>query len=165
MHLEDHIRDLHQRRESVEGLIGMARSIAAPEAIIAMLDARVDELTLTIEGVEEIDGVPRENRGAAGVQIIQSAAALEQLRADLGCRLDWHEPDEQDVNAYVQGNHLDNAMGSCSDPQRACGEFNVVITRDDKPVAVVNLAWLLAWAAEGAKPGEAHLHEDEDIPF
>lgn len=163
MHLEDHIKDLLSRRESIDGLIHMANSISCPPEILNMLDARRSEIVYSLESAEDVNGQPRENRDMSDVQCIHSVAALEQLRQDLGCRPDWHEPDEQDVNAYLQGAHLDNAMGACADPERACGEFNVVITREDKPVAVVNLAYLLAWACAGAS--DPAIDPGDDIPF
>lgn len=61
-------------------------------------------------------------------------------------RPDWHEPDEQEVSARVVGDHLDNAMGPTVDHN--CGELNVVLIKEGKDVAVVNLATLLAWATE-----------------
>lgn len=95
---------------------------------------------------------------------INSRAQLFEFAADHGLRPDWHEPDEQGINARIVGTHLDNAMGSTmetiprDDPSNPHGEFNVVLRRsviDDETwaetfedIAVVNLATLLAWAAE-----------------
>jgi hypothetical protein len=84
---------------------------------------------------------------------IQTAEQMAKLAHDLRVRPDWHEPDEQGVNARIIGTHLDNAMGSTTrplpsdDPSNPHGEFNVVITRGGEDVAVINLASLLAWAA------------------
>lgn len=63
---------------------------------------------------------------------------LKQLRAFLkDCRIDMHEPDEQDVSAQITGDHLDNA---------GCGpEFTVVLTRHGKKHSI-NLATLIAMA-------------------
>lgn len=87
----------------------------------------------------------------ADVQRIQTRSELMRLKAELGVREDWHEPDEQGLNAYVVGDHLDNAMGSGLDHTH--GELQVIITKrgysDDSkpyPYAVINLATLLAWA-------------------
>lgn len=79
-----------------------------------------------------------------------------------GLRPDWHEPDEQGISARLIGSHLDNAMGATmrplpqDDPTNPHGEFNIVLSKshtyeqDEVPVdiAVVNLADLLAWAAQ-----------------
>ena len=80
------------------------------------------------------------------MQRINSRAQLADVARELGVRPDWHEPDEQRVNAFVVGNRyqLDNAMGP--DPA-ARFEPNVIITQDGENVAVVNLATLLAFAA------------------
>jgi hypothetical protein len=70
---------------------------------------------------------------------ITNRAQLQQLARDLGVRKDWHEPDEQGVDAAVGGEFLDNAGG-------VADELTVVIYKDDKEVATVNLATLLAFA-------------------
>lgn len=94
----------------------------------------------------------------ANLNKINSAADLEMFRGAHRMRLDWHEPDEQGIGAYVIGNQLDNAMGPTVD--RNFSELNVVLAeeRDSEgsvttfePVAVVNLATLLSWATDGAR--------------
>jgi len=93
---------------------------------------------------------------------INEPAELEQFRAGYRLRRDWHEPDEQGINAYVIGNHLDNAMGPTV--ERGFGELNVVFGvefepdttgRTFTPVAVVNLATLLSWATDGHRAAVA----------
>lgn len=86
---------------------------------------------------------------------IHTQAELREVAASLGVRGDWHEPDEQGVNADVHGDHLDNAMGPQLDEDDSCGELNVVIYKDvegepgsSDAVAVVNLATLLAFACD-----------------
>lgn len=59
------------------------------------------------------------------------------------CREDMHEPDNQDVEAVVTGNHLDNAMGHT--PKDNCDEFIVTLTRGNS-VEHFNLATLIALA-------------------
>ena len=59
-------------------------------------------------------------------------------------RDDWHEPDELEVDAYVEGNHLDNAMGDTG----YCGELIVVLTVNEQPMLRLNLATLLAVACQ-----------------
>lgn len=70
---------------------------------------------------------------------ITNRAQLQQLARDLGVRPDWHEPDEQGVDAAVGGEYLDNA-GHVAD------ELTVAIYKDGEEVAAVNLATLLAFA-------------------
>lgn len=77
------------------------------------------------------------------MQLINTRSEFTALAAELGVRPDWHEPDEQEVSARVEGDRLDNATGASG----ACGELRVVITRDGEPVAAVNLASLCAWAS------------------
>ncbi len=66
-------------------------------------------------------------------------------------RLDWHEPDEQAIDARFTGWNLDNAMGN--DPLHNCGEMTVIVrhldangNEDDR--LEINLATLLALATE-----------------
>lgn len=80
---------------------------------------------------------------APEITYIENRDELIQLQNRLGVRHDWHEPDNNEVNAYVLGYHLDNAMGSRGAQH---GELVVHITQDRKPVAAVNLATLLAFA-------------------
>ena len=74
--------------------------------------------------------------------VITTRQQLRDLRAALGVRPDWHEPDEQEVDAEVVWNgSLDNAfMGP------HCGEMGVWITQNHRRVAWVNLAILFAFA-------------------
>ena len=65
--------------------------------------------------------------------------ALEKLQdATRDCRVNMHEPDEQGITAEVTGSILDNAGVS--------GELTVIIFRDNRPAAVINLASLIALA-------------------
>jgi len=61
------------------------------------------------------------------------------------CRLDMHEPDEQDVSAKVVGDHLDNAMGDYINPEGKYQEF-VIVLKKGKKTLNVNLANLIALA-------------------
>jgi len=67
----------------------------------------------------------------------------------LGVRMDWHEPDEQEVTARVYGDTFDNAgHWPAVDPHHQAGtEQYVVLYQGDRAVAAVNLATLFAWAA------------------
>jgi hypothetical protein len=100
-------------------------------------------------------GTPPRLRLEAGVTVETSTTAIERIHSarelaalahTLGVRRDWHEPDEQEVDVELVGltHQLDNAMGA-----DAKGEFepNVVIWQGERPMAVVNLADLLAWAS------------------
>lgn len=70
------------------------------------------------------------------------------LTATKACRIDMHEPYNQDVNAEIHGNHLDNAMGS--NPNHNCGEYTIEINA--KGITTYhNLADILALARIGAR--------------
>lgn len=75
---------------------------------------------------------------------ITTRADLIELADELGVRPDWHEPDERDVTAIVKGATFDNA-GFWPEPGPYT-EMHVIIRKNGKPVAAVNLATLFAWA-------------------
>jgi len=90
---------------------------------------------------------------------ITRITSRDQLRAvarQLGVRPDWHEPDEQRVTAQIRGSDFDNAGfwghrddgATLSTFGEGRQELWVGLSQDGKPVAEVNLATLLAWAAE-----------------
>lgn len=69
------------------------------------------------------------------------------------CRFDMHEPDEQDLEARVVGDHLDNAFGERIDEEMLEGgyqEFVVVLQKRDSQgrriIERFNLATLIALA-------------------
>lgn len=76
---------------------------------------------------------------------------LTFLSRELGLGSYWHEPDEQDVDARVFGHHLDNAgyWGLSEFAYIGHQELHTVIYYRGVPIAAVNLATLLGWAAEG----------------
>lgn len=93
------------------------------------------------------------------------AGALEDFRTRHRMRLDWHEPDEQEVRAKVIGTDFDNAMGNSVEPlalQDGYQEMVVEIVAGDGTNASdpdnkirVNLATLCAIAAAyGRKSGQ-----------
>lgn len=73
------------------------------------------------------------------------------LSRELGVSGDWHEPDEQEVDAITRGHSFDNAGFWPQDPARQIPteilERHVIFIKDGKPVAAVNLATLCAWAS------------------
>jgi len=80
---------------------------------------------------------------------------LVVLAQALGVRPDWQEPDEQEVTVIVQGDDFDNAgfwpAGHGFKGPSGKGEYlekHVIIWKDGRAVAAVNLATLLAWASE-----------------
>lgn len=84
---------------------------------------------------------------------IRTRKELLTLARDLGVRPDWHEPDEEGVDAVVCGNVFDNADRVCgsrwcssSDPSRTFEEIGVYLMKDGEPVASINLANLFAFA-------------------
>jgi len=92
------------------------------------------------------------------VQRIKNRSEFIDLARRLGVRPDWHEPDEQEVTARVEGQSFDNAGTWPVDPlapedsarskDSPALEMHVVIQQGGEDVAVVNLATLCAWAAE-----------------
>lgn len=80
---------------------------------------------------------------------ITERSELIDLANELGVRPDWHEPDEQIVTVETAGVSFDNAGFWPDDASRPYGsilEHHVTILKDGKPVGVVNLATLFAWA-------------------
>lgn len=82
---------------------------------------------------------------------IQDREDLAFLANELGVRLDWHEPDEQNVTALAFGRSFGND-GFWGEPTDAyeyhVNEQHVVLYKSEYPVASVNLATLFAWATE-----------------
>jgi len=71
---------------------------------------------------------------------IRTRADFIKLTKELGVRADFHEPDEQGVDAtLIPSRNFDNAMGDGS-------EHHIVLSKDGKSVGKINLANLLAWA-------------------
>jgi hypothetical protein len=81
------------------------------------------------------------------MKYIESLPVLRQLARDLRVRHDWHEPDEQNLTARVEGVTFNNAgFWPTSEAGRAKPELHVILTQDKQDVACVNLATLFAWA-------------------
>lgn len=74
---------------------------------------------------------------------------LAYFANEVGTRLDWHEPDEQNLTAMVYGTGFDNA-GSWGEAtyEYFTNEMHVVLYVQYYPVVSVNLATLFAWATE-----------------
>lgn len=77
---------------------------------------------------------------------ITTRAELIELAGELGVGGDWHEPDEVNVTVTTKGRKFDNAgtWPECSEPRIL--ERHVILKKNGKPVAAVNLAMLFAWA-------------------
>ncbi len=74
------------------------------------------------------------------MKFIMSKNELKELAKQIGVRNDWHEPDEQDVDARVEiGTGFDNACGS---------DMSVIISKDGVDVFKINLATLFAFACD-----------------
>jgi hypothetical protein len=95
---------------------------------------------------------------------INTRAELVALAGELGVRPDWHEPDEQGVDAVVSDHVLDNAgfwgEGGTGTVPSWAQELWVTITVETEGVrpygvAEVNLAMLLAWATGYETPAAA----------
>lgn len=93
---------------------------------------------------------------------ITARADLTTLEHELGVRPDWHEPDEQDVTVEVHGNNFDNAGFWPVGTPTGIVEQHVIIKQAGKPVAVVNLATLFAWAAGLERPKWSDLAAEFD---
>jgi hypothetical protein len=106
---------------------------------------------------------------------IDSREQLAALAARLRVRPDWHEPNEQDVTALVHGTpgDLDNAgfwghrpgtkeLDTYGDGRQ---ELWVEIFAGGKPVAEINLADLLAWAAERDSLSRVTAEEAESMAW
>lgn len=93
---------------------------------------------------------------------ISTIGQLVDFANEHGLREDWHEPDEQGIDARIIGTHLDNAFGSTESAYVDNGydysEFNVILFRREwdeeggeyinaENLAVVNLATLFAFAS------------------
>ena len=86
---------------------------------------------------------------------IDSQDKLLQLQSMLGVSNDWHEPDSQHVTATMHGESFDNAGFWGSDFQERyrdtldapSTEMYITIHKDGQPVAEINLATLIALAA------------------
>jgi len=79
---------------------------------------------------------------------ISTKAELIEVAQELGVRPDWHEPDEQEVEATTHGLTFDNAgfWGESRSHYRSHEEQHVVLYKEGEAVAAVNLATLFAWA-------------------
>lgn len=90
---------------------------------------------------------------------IHSRAALIEFAETHGLRTDWHEPDEQEITATIDGESFDNAgfwpLASEPNLDRRAVEMYVTLRKSSieegqqlkgAPLAYVNLATLFAWA-------------------
>ena len=91
---------------------------------------------------------------------------LLELKAELGVSMDWHEPDEQEVDARVYGQSFDNAgfWGPNVDPYLSYAEMAVVLYKEGRGVAIVNLATLFAWATGYEAEVEVEAPKPESVP-
>lgn len=83
---------------------------------------------------------------------INSKEELKDFAKQYGLRPDWHEPDEESIDAKVKGKIFDNAgfWGVDFDPKPfgITPEMSVVLYHKNKPVAEINLATLFAFACD-----------------
>lgn len=79
---------------------------------------------------------------------LDSTEDIKQFSKDHGMRNDWHEPDEQGIEARVFGASFDNAgfWGVDSTFPDVGKEMYVVLYKDGEPIAEANLATLFALA-------------------
>lgn len=94
------------------------------------------------------------------MEMINTRAQFEAFARKMGVRPDWHEPDEQELGARVEGTSFDNAgfwpTATSGVPWRSV-ELHVIFSRMEiregvevpvEDLAAVNLATLCAWASE-----------------
>jgi hypothetical protein len=83
---------------------------------------------------------------------------LRELQRANGFGTDWHEPDNGGINAIVWGTKLDNAGFAAHPyaPEQHHNEITVYLTKDDAVIGCINLATLLALAADN--------HRFDDVP-
>jgi hypothetical protein len=107
----------------------------------------------------DAEDLDRAGIGRPPMKMIHTQAELQAIARELGVRADWHEPDEQEVTAEVQGHSFDNAGFWGEETLTRHGydwpglEMYVTLYQDGKPVAEVSLATLFAMAA-GTYTGE-----------
>jgi hypothetical protein len=78
---------------------------------------------------------------------ITTKAELIALTKELGIAADWHEPGEKGINAVVSGKSFDNAgFWPLEEATFTVLEKHVILSKDGKKIAAVNLATLFAWA-------------------
>jgi hypothetical protein len=98
---------------------------------------------------------------------IQTRDEFVELSKELRVRADWHEPDEQDVSARVEGDSFDNAGFWPQSPSRYIPEeileMHVIFTKDGEDVATVNLATLCAWASDPEPRGTRRVVLNDEI--
>ena len=95
---------------------------------------------------------------------IDSAADLAAFAAEVGMRPDWHEPDERDITARVEGVSFDNSGFWPAERPGAAGspglELHLIFSRTEirdgvavpvEDIAAVNLATLCAWACDAVE--------------
>jgi hypothetical protein len=73
------------------------------------------------------------------LDVLNNKEDLVQFANEYDLRADWHEPDEEGISAFVVGNQFDNA-----DIEKDMG---LILVKNGKPIAFVNLALLCAWAS------------------
>lgn len=84
--------------------------------------------------------------------VVTSQPSLRRVAKYLGIDAEWHEPDNYEVTALARGSKFDNAgnwpklFGEDSDG--IATEMHVLLRKDGKDVAVVNVLDLMAWACE-----------------
>jgi len=74
------------------------------------------------------------------IKRIQTKKELRDFQIKYRVRKNWHEPNEQGINARVVGKFFDNAGMS--------NELTVILIKGKKELAEVNLAMLFAWSTK-----------------
>ena len=105
---------------------------------------------------------------------IRTQEELADLADELGLRMDWHEPDEQEISVRFEEGYgdrgFDNAMGTSIVPEEVDPwqfdadrrwEHCIVIQKAGEDIAVVNLAQVFHWATRSTRHVTAVLKRDQ----
>lgn len=80
------------------------------------------------------------------IQVIASADQLEAFRAERGLGRDWHEPDNQNIEAHTSPGTFDNASLHPYYLEQSVFFYDTSDEDSPVPVAAANLAALCSWA-------------------
>lgn len=127
--------------------------------VIEFQDETIDPITVTAMHItaaanqfSAIGDIKSITYVCPAIKLINSRKELQQF-ATVYRLSDWHEPDEQDISARVEGVSFDNAgFWPANELSRPINpdivELHVIITHLGVDVAAVNLATLFSWAAQ-----------------
>ena len=74
------------------------------------------------------------------LEVISTKKQLERFKSKCIIRDDWYEPAEEGITGFVVGPDFDNSHSASTI------DYALVLYYSGKPIALVNLAMLCAWA-------------------